>query len=302
MGEIVGVLAGLLSNALGGTGIGVTRYVIRSVDPLTLGALRFGIGFLVLVPIMIAQGGKWPVRADWAGIAALGILFFALYPIVFNFALMFTTAAHAALALSTIPLLSMVIGAAIGVEPLTGRKTAGVLVAMVGITMALLQGLRSAPPEAWIGDLSMMTGALCFALYNVLSRPFAKRSGAIPFTTMAMGVGAVSLIVVALARDGLQSAAAFGPSQWFAVGYLGIIGAAGGFVLWAFALTRTTPTRVAISVPVNPITASLVAAAMIGEPIGWNLVLGLITVFLGIWIAIAEKDTILSSTRRYRFE
>jgi drug/metabolite transporter (DMT)-like permease len=52
-----------------------------------------------------------------------------------------------------------------------------------------------------------------------------------------------------------------------------------------FALERTTPTRVANTMTVNPITASLVAAAIIGEPIGVELALGIGAVGAGIWIA-----------------
>jgi threonine/homoserine efflux transporter RhtA len=70
-----------------------------------------------------------------------------------------------------------------------------------------------------------------------------------------------------------------------AVIYLGLFGSALTFYLWAFALSRTTPTRVAISVTVNPITAALVGAVLLDEPIRWNLIVGLMAVALGIWIA-----------------
>jgi drug/metabolite transporter (DMT)-like permease len=61
------------------------------------------------------------------------------------------------------------------------------------------------------------------------------------------------------------------------------------FYLWAFALSRTTPTRVAISVTVNPITAALVGATLLDEPISWNLVVRLVTAFVGIWIATVDR-------------
>jgi len=54
--------------------------------------------------------------------------------------------------------------------------------------------------------------------------------------------------------------------QWLAIAYLGIFGSAVIFFLLAFALGRTTPTRVAISVIVNPVTASLVGVVMLGDP------------------------------------
>ena len=62
------------------------------------------------------------------------------------------------------------------------------------------------------------------------------------------------------------------------------VGAAAYF-LWVLALQKTTPTRVANTMTVNPIAASLLAAVLVGEPIGWNLVVGLIAVAGGIWLA-----------------
>src|SRR5882757_4216487 len=102
MGEIWGVLAAVLSSGLGGT-----RFVRHAIDPLAIGAFRFGLGFIFLLPIALIQGGKWPARNDWAAAAGLGLLFFGLFPILFNASLIFTTAARGALALSTLPLLTM---------------------------------------------------------------------------------------------------------------------------------------------------------------------------------------------------
>lgn len=285
MGEIGGVLAAVLSSGLGGTSIGATRFVRDAIDPLAIGAFRFGLGFIFLLPIGLIQGGKWPARSDWVAVAGLGLLFFGLFPILFNASLIFTTAARGALALSTLPVLTMVVAAALGVEPLTTRKTAGVLIATGGVAIALLSSLATAPDGAWRGDALMVGAAFCMALYSVWSRPFIRRSGPIPFTTMAMSAGALFLIAVSALRGSFAPVAAFGTPQWLAVSYLGLFGSALTFYLWAFALSRTTPTRVAISVTVNPITAALVGAVLLDEPIRWNLAVGLVAVFLGIWIA-----------------
>jgi drug/metabolite transporter (DMT)-like permease len=39
---------------------------------------------------------------------------------------------------------------------------------------------------------------------------------------------------------------------------------------------------------VNPIAAGLLAAVLVHEPITFNLVVGLIAVFVGIWIATTQ--------------
>ncbi|WP_108513669.1 DMT family transporter [Bradyrhizobium algeriense] len=285
MNEAWGVLAAVLSSGLGGTSVAATRYLVNAIDPLAIGSFRFGIGFLLLLPAALLQGGRWPPRRDWSGVAGLGVLYFALFPILFNASLIFTTAARGALALSTLPLLTMVVGALLGSEALTARKSIGVVIATLGVALALLSGLASAPPGAWRGDLLMIAAALCMALYSIWSKPFIARSGPIPFTTASMGVGALCLVLISYSRGSFAPIAAFEVPQWLAALYLGAFGSALTFYLWAFALERTTPTRVAISVTVNPITASLVGAALLDEPLRWNLVGGMVTVFAGIWIA-----------------
>src|SRR3989440_5848092 len=275
MGEGWGVLAAVLSSGLGGTSIGATRYLVNAIDPLAIGSFRFGIGFLLLLPVALLQGGvEWP-RQDWPGVAGLGVLYFALFPILFNASLIFTTAARGALALSTLPLLTMLVGAALGREALTARKSLGVVIAMIGVALALLSGLATAPSGAWRGDLLMVGAALCMAIYSIWSKPFIARSGPIPFTTMSMGVGAACLIVISCCRGSFTPVAAFGKPQWLAATYLGAFGSALTFYLWAFALARTTPTRVAISVTVNPVAASLCGAILVQEPLGWHLVGGI---------------------------
>jgi len=285
MNEAWGVLAAVLSSGLGGTSVAATRYLVNAIDPLAIGSFRFGIGFLLLLPVALLQGGRWPLRSDWPGLAGLGVLYFALFPILFNASLIFTTAARGALALSTLPLLTMVVGALLGSEALTMRKSIGVVIATLGVALALLSGLASAPPGAWRGDLLMVAAALCMALYSIWSKPFIARSGPISFTTVAMGVGALCLVLISYWRGSFAPVAAFEAPQWLAAVYLGAFGSALTFYLWAFALERTTPTRVAISVTVNPITASLVGATLLDEPLHWNLVAGILTVFAGIWIA-----------------
>ena len=119
-------------------------------------------------------------------------MFFVLY----NIAIGFTTAARASLALATLPLHTMVVGALLGIEPLTRRKTTGVGIAVLGVVAALASGLSAAPPGAWRGELIMTGAVMCMAFYNVWSRPFIQRSSALGFLTVGMGAGAAALILV----------------------------------------------------------------------------------------------------------
>jgi len=283
----IGVMAALASSTLGGTSVVATRFVIGATDPATLSVFRFGIGCALLVPVVLALRAPWPARRDLPAVALLGLLFFAAFPFLFNASLAHTTAARGALALSTQPLLTLAAGAALGIEALTRRKAAGVLLAMAGVALALMAGLADAPPQAWRGDLLMVGAAGCGALYNVWSRAYVRRSAALSFTALSMAAGGCGLAALALATRPV-ALPALDAAGWAVVLYLGVVGAALTFFLWSFALGRTTPTRVAISVTVNPVVATLFGTLLLGEPVGWPLLLGLATVAAGIAVAATD--------------
>jgi drug/metabolite transporter (DMT)-like permease len=285
MGEAIGVLIAIVSSCLGGTAAAVTRYLVGNADAVTLAILRWGIGFLCVLPVALLLRVRWPRRDDWLAVAGLGVCYFGLFFVLYNVAMSYTTAARASLALSTLPLQTMVVGAVLGIEPLTARKTAGVLVAMCGVLAALSSGLSAAPAVAWRGELIMTGAVLCMAFYNVWSRPFMQRSSALGYLTVGMGAGAAALILFGTLTGRVTVLATFSTADWIAGVYLGVAGGALAFILWVLALQRTTPTRVANTMTVNPIAAGLLATQLVGEPITTNLLLGLVAVFAGIWIA-----------------
>ena len=255
--ERAGVVAALFSSALGGTAAALTRYAIGGTDPVTLAAFRFGIAFLLVLPLALALGSRWPRGRDWFSVAALGAMFFSVFFVIYNISMSMTTAARGSLALSTLPLVTMLVAALLGRERFTPRKTAGVLIAMAGVALALAPGLAVAPAGAWRGDLIMLGATLIIAFYSVWAGPLMLRSSRLGFLAAGMGFGAAASTLIAWQSGGLARASSFAPGQWAAVIALGVFGGAAAFYLWVYALERTTPTRVTNTMTVNPIAASL---------------------------------------------
>lgn len=114
MGEWFGVAIALVSSCLGGTAAAITRYLAGNTDPITLAILRWGIGFVCVLPAALLLKVRWPKREDWPAVAALGFAFFGVFFVLYNIAMSYTTAARASLALATLPLHTMVVGALLG--------------------------------------------------------------------------------------------------------------------------------------------------------------------------------------------
>lgn len=287
--EKLGIWAGVLSSLFGGMAAAVTRFAVGAVDPVLLAIFRFGGGFLVLLPIAVLTRAAWPKGRDWIPVAALGAMFYGVFFVVYAEALVYTTAARGALAVSTLPILTMVIAALLGREHLSLRKTAGVLIAMAGVAAALGAGLSDAPKEAWRGDATMMAGMLSMALYNVFSRPLMARSSPLGYATAGMAFGALLNIVFAGASAGLTALGGLHLAHWIAGAYLGIFAGGLGFYLWVYALKVATPTRVANTITVSPIAAATLATLLLGERIGIPLVLGIVAVAAGIWLSSTSR-------------
>jgi drug/metabolite transporter (DMT)-like permease len=263
-----------------------TRFLVATIEPEALAAFRFGVGFLVLLPL--ALGARWPSGRDWIGVALLGVLFYAVFFVLFALALAYTTAARGALALSALPLVTMALAALLGVERLSPRKSAGVLIAVGGVAVALGAGFAEAPAGAWRGDLIMAGATLCMALYSILSKPFAARSSAMGFLVGGMGIGAATITAIAAARGSFDIVSTLSSVQWGALAYLGVVGGAAAFWLWIWALQHASPTRVTATMTVNPVAAGLLAGALLGEPLGLNLAIGVAAVLAGIWLAATD--------------
>jgi drug/metabolite transporter (DMT)-like permease len=109
------------------------------------------------------------------------------------------------------------------------------------------------------------------------------------FLATGMGFGAAASVLLALFSGGFHKVLEnFQAPQWAAVAFLGVFGGAAAFYLWVYALERTTPTRVTNTMTVNPVAASLLAAVLVNEPLGLNLLLGIVAVGAGIWLASTD--------------
>lgn len=286
--ERAGILAGIASSALGGMAGAVTRFAVVTVDPVIVATFRFALGCVLLGVVATYKKVRWPRKEDLAWTLGLGIMFYGGCFVAYAYALTFTTAARGALGVSTLPVLTMVVAAALGREPLTKRKSTGVLIALIGVAMSLGSGLQSAPSGAWRGDLIMIAAMLSMSLYTIYSRQLMARSSALGYACVGMAAGAgVNLAVVS--TGGWALFTSFATAEWAALIFLGVFPGAVGFFLWVYAVERTTPTRVASTITVNPISAGALAALLLGEPFGMGLLAGVTAVGIGIWIASTES-------------
>lgn len=279
------VVAAAATGVQVGLAIVATRFVVDQTGPASLALLRYAIGVLCLVPAILLAPKVRFARRDVAPIAILGILQFGVLIALLNLGLRHVPAGRAALIFASFPLLTMLIAAALAHERLGVAKSAGVLLTIAGVALAL--GEKILLPGAahdWLGELAVLASAFTGALCSVLYRPYLRRYPVLPVSAFAMLASVGFLALLAAAEGFFTTAPRFTPAGWGAVVFIGL--SSGIFYsVWLWALRHGSPTRVTAFLALSPITAALVGALALGEPLTAGTLGGLACVALGLWIA-----------------
>ncbi len=280
-------LAALGASLSAGVSVVATRFVVGETAPATLAFYRYVIAVLCLAPLLPFV---WPRHrlslAEIVKIAMLGTLFFGFFTWAFSAALQYTTAARGAIGLATIPIQTLIVAAIFGREQLTAFKVLSVGLAFAGIAAVFGPEAYNAEMSNYaIGDSLMLLGALSAAIYSAFGRPVLGRHGPLFVMTLAMMFGVLALTPLAAANGALAGMPQFSPKGWLALLFLGTIGGALQFTLYTWALRWLSPSRVAIFLTLNPITAMALGNLMLGESVPAILVVGLCLVVMAIAVA-----------------
>ena len=282
--------------ALFGASVVAVRVAVQDVPPLSLAVLRFGQGGLLLVVVLLLVGGRGMPRVKYRDLpllVLLGAVLFAVFPVTFNASLRLIGASRGALLLATIPLWSALLARIARSERLVPRQVVGVFLSLGGVGLALVEGGvgRQGGLGTLAGDALMLVTALCGAAYAVLAQRAFARYGALTVTTYAMVLGTLLLLPFGLAEDLVGVLPRLDGQTVALLAFLGVFGGALGFFLWTFALTRLTPTQVAVYINLNPLVAMVLAAALLSERLTVAFASGFGLVLLGVLLVNWPKRT-----------
>lgn len=167
-----------------------------------------------------------------------------------------------------------------------------VVAAVVGLAMV---SLSTGHPGAGAGNpatgllLAIAAGVL-YAVTTVLSRQAAQHAAPLPLTTATTAVGAVLLVPLAHFSGPVLTA---DPSALLALGYLGIVTMALGYLL-LYAGLRTAPASAAsVATLLEPATATVLAVILLAERLTPAATVGIVLILA----AVAALNLRLGSRR-----
>jgi drug/metabolite transporter (DMT)-like permease len=246
-------------------------------------ALRTAIGTLTLLPVAVAARRLFPRDAGtWLAFALLGLLNFAAPWTLVALSQEHIPSSVASIVNSAMPFWTAIFAVMlVRNEKLGPVQLAGLLVGFLGVVALLGEGLGDLHGDSVEGVL-LMLGATAFAgLSSVIIRRWLTYVAPLALTVGQVGFATVALVPVAL-LTGAYGDAHVGPGEIGSAIALGGLGSGLAVMIFMWLIAEIGPVRATVVTYIIPPIGVFLGWAVLGEPIGWNLVAGLLLIAAGV--------------------
>ncbi|HEX4545311.1 MAG TPA: DMT family transporter [Candidatus Acidoferrum sp.] len=263
---------------------------LQYLPPMALASFRVVLAGAVMVPVYFV-GSRLPVFSEAAkfrrqGFAArdlwtfsyLGFFGVTVNQMCFTAGLAFTLVSHSALIVGLSPVYILVLAVPLRLERATWRKTAGMMIALLGIVVLASENGVSVHSASLTGDAITMTGSIGFAIYVVLGKRVAQKYDTLTMTAFNHFAGALIVLPLAtyeaaiLVRAGHLKGLPW--HAWAALLYMAILSSALAYVFYFWLLRYLEASQLAAFTYLLPVTATVLGILWLGEKGSWGQLLG----------------------------
>ena len=257
----------------------VTGTIKNLINPLQLTFLRFFIGGVVMLPLVIKKREKVQAK-DLLFFLALGILNIFISAGSLQYAITMGKASTAAILISSNPIFVMLFSAIILKEKVTYNRVVCMLLGIAGITLIIYKGNVGGDTAASL--ILAIFASFNFGLYTVLGKLKSEGISSITMICYSSIFGSLMYVPVLLFNNI--------PLFYIPEGtvikilYVGVFVSGIAYVTYMEALKILTASKGAMIFFLKPVIASILAVIFLSESMSFKTVAGMILVLAGLFI------------------
>lgn len=271
----------------GGTFI-AGKLLAGEVPPFSAAFLRFAIAAVVLLLLTRHQHDGLPRlnRDDLFPLLLLGLSGVFAYNVFFFAGLMRIEASRAAVIIANNPVVIALFAALLLGETLTLRRALGIGLSIAGAITVIVRGdpgLLLAGGVGW-GELLIFGCVASWSTYSLLGRRAMRNLSPLVAVTYSAVAGALLLLPFALHEGMAGQIGGYSALAWWNLSYLAVFGTVIGFVWYYQGIARIGSTRAGQFINFVPLAAVSLSVCLLGEPLTWSLLWGLVLVSSGLYL------------------
>ena len=258
------------------------KLVNSGMQPVFQAGLRSAIALGPVLVYAVLTGKRLGIRDGSLGPGLMAGLFFAGEFILIYQSLDFTSVPRAVVLLYTMPFW-VALGAHFMIpgESLSRRRFLGLVLAFLGVALAMARNASPATEYALIGDLMALVAAVCWAGIVILTRT-TRLSRASAEMQLIYQVAVSAVLLIALGPMLGPVMRGMTPGLWGLLGFQAIGVVCIGFLGWLMVLKVYPASDVASFGFLAPICGVTFGWLILGEPVTWTLLSALALVAVGI--------------------
>ncbi|QHE63684.1 EamA family transporter [Rossellomorea vietnamensis] len=272
-----------------------TKAVLGTLDPYTLLVLRFGIGALFLLMLLLLKGYRLPIPLKYVPhLIVLGVLGVFIHQVIQATALLNIDASSAGWMISFSPVFTVILSMMFLHEKMTLSKALGMITAITGVLMVTTAGSgQSIGFTVNIGFLLMILSTLNWAVYSVLLKKLRIELPSLVIT-FYMSLLGFSLTIPFLIRNrGWEGISQLSNVEWAHLIFLGVFVSGVAYWYWAKALEVLDASKVSMFLYLEPVTTLIAAILLLQEKIFLISILGGVIIIIGVVIVNGQKISVL---------
>ncbi|EHK63672.1 DMT family transporter [Achromobacter arsenitoxydans] len=268
--------------ALVGSTVVASKIIGTGLPPFTATALRFAIALPCFALLMALSGARIPQLCgrDWLLLAVQAIAGSVGYTTLLIAGLQRASAVDGGIILGTLPLVTAAIAVLVlGERP--GRTALAAIGAAAFGVWLMSRGATGPDGERSLAGNALILGAVvCEGLFILLNKRLRTPVAPLALSTIMTGFGLAFSALASLAEAPWTLPLPAGALA--AVAYYALAPTVGGFLLWYAGAARVRGSDAALFTALAPVSAVLLAAGLLGEPLGAAQLGGMACVLGGV--------------------
>ncbi|WP_374988995.1 DMT family transporter [Priestia megaterium] len=289
-------LYAIMSISFWGVSFVSTKAVLDKLDPYTLLVLRFGIGALFLLVLLVLK--RYPLNIPLKYIPhliVLGILGVFVHQVIQATALLTINASAAGWIISFSPVFTVILSVFFLHEKMTVLKASGMIVAIIGVLLVTTAtNQQSFQPSINVGYLLMILSTLNWAIYSVLLKRLHIQLPSLVVTFYMCLIGFTLTTPFLVRNKGWEMIPFLTRVEWAHLLFLGVFVSGVAYWYWAKALEVLEASQVSVFLYLEPVATLITAILLLQEKIIPVSILGGIIIIMGVILVNGRLLTFLS--------
>ncbi|MEH7251513.1 EamA family transporter [Neobacillus niacini] len=284
--KLTASLYAMMSISFWGVSFVSTKAVLGKLDPYSLLVIRFGIGALFLLLIVLMQRFRLLVSIKYVPhLMVLGILGVFVHQVLQATALLTIDASSAGWLISFSPIFTVILSILFLHEKMSIMKAIGMVLAITGVLIVTTsRSGQSFHITMNIGFLLMILSTLNWAIYSVLLKSLKIPYPPIVVTFYMCLLGLILTTPFIIRNKGWESLSLLNQSEWAHLLFLGVFVSGIAYWYWAKALEVLEASKVSMFLYLEPIATLIAAVLLLNEKVFLISVTGGIIIIIGVII------------------